>query len=71
MWLKTVIIELKSFVKNIVSGEKVGNRKEIKAILATEVENVLALRIICEYFHLQIDAKDLLRQVFSTLKPEH
>jgi len=49
----------------------VGNRKEIKIIQATDVENVLALKIIHEYFASKINAKDILRQVFSTLKPEH
>ena len=46
VWIKVILLELKTFIKHMVKCEKAGNRKDIKIIITEKVEDVYAFRAI-------------------------
>jgi hypothetical protein len=46
MWIKGLLIEIKELVRNMIKAEKVGNRKELKNVIAEHVSEVLAFKIV-------------------------
>jgi hypothetical protein len=51
-----------------MSGDKVGNKKQLKMILATDCEKVYACKIIHRYFEAKIDCPSLIESLLSTIK---
>ena len=69
VWLKTIILELRTLTKQMIKCEKAGNRKEIKSIIAENVENLHGIDAIREYFAAGIEneGKILISQILHDL----
>ena len=71
MWLKALLIELKELIKNMIKAEKTATKKELKNIVAENVADVLAFKVIHEYFKSEIEeeGRETLIDIFRNVQP--